>query len=237
MTKNNYRAGLKTGLPVGIGYFSVSFGFGAMAAAQGIRALDAALISVTNLTSAGQFAGLTLILASAGLWEMVLTQLVINSRYALMSLALSQRMGKEIGILQRMLIAYINTDEIFALAMAEKNPLTTSFMMGLGTLPMIGWTFGTLFGALAGSVLPVSIRTALGVMLYGMFVAIVIPPARKEQPVFYTMMLALVFSCLFTWLPGLKHVSAGISIVICTVAAAAICAWRFPIAEEEEAAV
>jgi len=236
MTENNYRAGLKRGLPVGIGYFSVSFGFGAMAAAQGIKALDAALISITNLTSAGQFAGLTLILASAGLWEMVLTQLVINSRYALMSLALSQRMGKEIGIIPRLMIAYINTDEIFALAMAETKPLTTSFMFGLGTTPVIGWTLGTLFGALAGSVLPVSIRTALGVMLYGMFVAIVIPPARKEQPVFYTMILALVFSCLFAWMPGLKEVSAGISIVICTVAAAAICAWRFPIGDEEVAA-
>lgn len=230
-----YRTGLKRGLPVGIGYFSVSFGFGAMAAAQGIKALDAALISITNLTSAGQFAGLTLIVAAAGLWEMVLTQLVINSRYALMSLALSQRMGKDIGFWPRLVIAFFNTDEIFALAMAEPGKLSTSFMLGLGTTPMIGWTLGTLCGALAGSVLPMNIRAALGVMLYGMFVAIVIPPARKEKPVFVTMLLALAFSCLFTWMPGLKTVSAGISIVICTVAAAAICAWLFPIPDEEVA--
>ncbi len=235
MNLHAYRTGLKRGLPVGIGYFSVSFGFGAMAAAQGIKALDAALISVTNLTSAGQFAGLTLIIAAAGLWEMVLTQLVINSRYALMSLALSQRMGKDIGFWPRLAIAFINTDEIFALAMAEPGKLTTSFMLGLGTTPMIGWTVGTLCGALAGSVLPINIRAALGVMLYGMFVAIVIPPARKEKPVFITMLLALTFSCLFTWMPGLKDVSAGISIVICTVAAAAICAWLFPIPDEEVA--
>lgn len=230
-----YRTGLKRGLPVGIGYFSVSFGFGAMAAAQGIKALDAALISITNLTSAGQFAGLTLIVAAAGLWEMVLTQLVINSRYALMSLALSQRMGKDIGFWPRLVIAFFNTDEIFALAMAEPGKLSTSFMLGLGTTPMIGWTLGTLCGALAGSVLPMNIRAALGVMLYGMFVAIVIPPARKEKPVFVTMLLALAFSCLFTWMPGLKTVSAGISIVICTVAAAAICAWLFPISDKEVA--
>ena len=232
MNLKEYKKGVQRGLPVGVGYFSVSFGFGAMAATQGIKALDAALISVTNLTSAGQFAGLTLILAAATLWEMIMTMVVINSRYALMSLALSQRMGKNIGFWPRLLIAYINTDEIFALAMAEPQPLTTAFMLGLGLTPVIGWTSGTLLGALAGSVLPLNIRTALGVMLYGMFIAIVIPPARQERPVFYTVVLALIFSCLFAWLPGLKEVSAGISIVICTVAAAAFCAWRYPINEE-----
>ena len=233
MNWNAYRTGVNRGLPVGVGYFSVSFGFGAMAAAQGIRALDATLISMTNLTSAGQFAGLTLILASATLWELILTQLVINSRYALMSLALSQKMGQRIGVLPRLFIAFFNTDEIFALAMAEKGPLTVPFMLGLGTTPILGWTAGTLCGALAGSVLPASIRVALGVMLYGMFIAIVVPPARQEKPVLITVILALILSCLFTWVPGLKEVSAGISIVICTVAAAAICAWLHPIEEEE----
>ena len=233
MNWNAYRTGVNRGLPVGVGYFSVSFGFGAMAAAQGIKALDATLISMTNLTSAGQFAGLTLILACATLWELILTQLVINSRYALMSLALSQKMGTRIGVLPRLFIAFFNTDEIFALAMAEKNPLTVPFMMGLGTTPILGWTAGTLCGALAGSVLPASIRVALGVMLYGMFIAIVVPPARQEKPVLITVILALVLSCLFTWAPVLKEVSAGISIVICTVAAAAICAWLHPIEEEE----
>lgn len=232
MNWNAYRTGIKRGLPVGVGYFSVSFGFGAMAAAQGIKALDATLISVTNLTSAGQFAGLTLIVAAAGLWELILTMLVINSRYALMSLALSQRMGQKIGILPRLLIAFFNTDEIFALAMAEKQPLTLSFMLGLGLTPILGWTAGTLCGALAGSVLPVSLGTALGVMLYGMFVAIVVPPAKQEKPVLVTAVMALVLSCGFRWLPVLNKVSAGIAIVVCTVAAAAFCAWKFPVDEE-----
>ena len=233
MNWNAYRTGVNRGLPVGVGYFSVSFGFGAMAAAQGLKALDATLISMTNLTSAGQFAGLTLILAAATLWELILTQLVINSRYALMSLALSQRMGQRIGVLPRLFIAFFNTDEIFALAMAEKGPLTVPFMLGLGTTPILGWTAGTLCGALAGSVLPASIRVALGVMLYGMFIAIVVPPARQEKPVLITVILALILSCMFAWIPMLQQVSAGISIVICTVAAAAICAWLHPIAEEE----
>ena len=236
MKWKEYQFGVQTGLPVGMGYFSVSFGFGAMAAAQGLKALDATLISITNLTSAGQFAGLTLIVAGATLWEMVLTQLVINSRYALMSLALSQRMGERIGVLPRLLIAFFNTDEFFALARAKPEPLTVPFLLGLGGLPFLGWTGGTLLGALAGSVLPDAIGTALGVMLYGMFIAIVVPPAKKEAKILAAVVLALILSSLFAWVPALKTVSAGISIVICTVAAAAVCAALFPVREEEEAA-
>ncbi len=237
MKWNEYKTGVSRGLPVGMGYFSVSFGFGAMAVSQGVGALDATLISLTNLTSAGQFAGLTVIVAAATLWEMILTQLIINSRYALMSLALSQRMGQRIGILPRLVIAFFNTDEIFALAMARHEPLTVPFMLGLGTLTILGWTSGTLSGALAGSVLPPSIQAALGVMLYGMFVAIVVPPAKEDRNILIAVVLALIFSSLFSWIPLLQQVSAGIAIVICTVAAAAICAALFPIPEEEEADV
>ena len=234
MKTSEYRIGVQRGLPVGMGYFSVSFGFGAMAAAQGIGPTAAALISATNLTSAGQFAGLTLILAQAGIWEVILTMLVINSRYALMSLALSQRMGQKIGILPRLLISFFNTDEIFALAMSRTEPLTTAFMLGLGTLPFIGWTAGTLLGALAGSILPLGIRTALGVMLYGMFIAIVVPVAAKQKPVLLVSAAALLLSCVFTWIPGLKTVSPGIAIVICTVAASALGAWLYPREEEQQ---
>ncbi len=230
-----YQNGLQTGIPVGLGYFSVSFGFGAMAIAQGLNALDATLISATNLTSAGQFAGLTLIVTMGTLWEMIMTQLIINSRYSLMSIALAQRMGQRIGFLPRLLIAYFNTDEIFALAMARQSPLTVPFMLGLGTLPFFGWTCGTLLGALAGSVLPADTRAALGVMLYGMFIAIVVPPAKQEKPVLITVILALILSCLFAWVPALQQVSAGISIVICTAAAAAAAAALFPVKEEEAA--
>lgn len=229
MKHNEYTLGVRDGVPVGLGYFSVSFGFGTLAAANGIRILDAGLISASNLTSAGQFAGLTLILASAGLWELILTQIVINSRYALMSLALSQRMGRNIGFAPRLLVAFFNTDEIFALAMARKEPLTTPYMLGLGTLPFLGWTGGTLFGAMAGSVLPGSIRTALGVMLYGMFIAIVVPPAKEHRNVLAAVAAALVLSSAVYYL----HLfSSGIAIVVCTVAAAGICAVLFPVEED-----
>ena len=234
MKKETFIRGVRRGLPVGVGYFSVSFGFGAMAVSQGLKALDAALISLTNLTSAGQFAGLTLIVAAASLWEIVLTQLVINSRYGLMSLALSQRLDKNVTILGRMAMAFVNTDEIFALAMTEKEPVTTTFMLGLGSLPVLGWTLGTLSGALAGSVLPQNIRTALGVMLYGMFIAIVVPPAKQDKAVLITAALAMALSCLFAWAPVLNTVSPGVAIVVCTVAAAAFCAWKFPIQEDEK---
>ncbi len=227
--------GMRAGMPVCVGYFSVSFGFGAMAVAQGLTIWQAILISATNLTSAGQFAGLTVITAGAAIIEMILTQLVINSRYALMSLALSQRLGPNVGTGMRLLGAFFNTDEVFALGMSRGKFLTPSFFIGAGLVAALGWTSGTAMGAIAGSMLPASVRMALGVMLYGMFVAIVVPQAKEEKPVLIGVLLALVFSCLFTWLPGLKQISAGLAIVICTVLAAAICAALYPVEDEEVA--
>lgn len=232
MRLKEFLAGMKAGMPVCIGYFSVSFGFGAMAVAQGLSAWYAVLISATNLTSAGQFAGLTVITAGEGILAMILTQLVINSRYALMSLALGPRLGPEVGVGKRLLAAFFNTDEVFALGMARKGKLTAAYFIGAGTVAAIGWISGTALGALAGSLLPVSVRASLGVMLYGMFIAIVAPQAREEKPMLLSMVLALVFSCLFYWVPVLKEVSAGLAIVICTVAAAAICAVVAPVEEE-----
>lgn len=230
-----YRAGLKAGLPICLGYFSVSFGFGTLAITQGLSILQATILSISNLTSAGQFAGLTVIVAGASLLEMILTQLVINSRYALMSLALGQRLGESVGIGRRLAVAFFNTDEVFALGMAQSK-LTPAFFLGAGTVAAIGWTLGTALGAIAGSLLPASVQTALGIMLYGMFVAIVIPQVREEKSMGMCMVLALLFSCLFTWLPVLNTVSSGIAIVLCTVAAAAICAAVFPLSDEEVAA-
>ena len=235
MKRNEFWAGMRAGMPVCVGYFSVSFGFGAMAIAQGLTIWQAILISASNLTSAGQFAGLTVIAAGATIIEMILTQLVINSRYALMSLALGQRFGQRVGTGKRLIAAFFNTDEVFALGMGRGKDITAAFFVGAGTVAALGWTAGTAMGAVAGTLLPESVRMALGVMLYGMFIAIVVPQAKEDKPILASALLALVFSCLFTWVPGLKEVSGGLAIVICTVLAAALCAVFFPVEDEEVA--
>ena len=234
MKRKEYWLGVRDSLPVGIGYFAVSFGFG-VAAVKAVSVVQATVMSLTNLTSAGQFAAVGVIAAASSLWVMLLTQLVINSRYALMSLALTQRLGDKFGILQRLIIAFFNTDEIFALAMQRPVPLTVRYMYGLGLTPLIGWTSGTLLGALAGDILPTSVSTALGVALYGMFVAIVVPQTVESKPKRIAALLAALLSCLFTWVPLLKTVDSGLAIVICTVVSAAVCAVLFPIDEKEEA--
>ena len=233
MFKKEFFAGLRASLPVFVGYFSVSFGFGTLAATQGLTFWEATLISLTNVTSAGQFAGLTVIYEGGTLITMMLTQLVINSRYALMSLALGQKMGKRFGFGTRLITAFYNTDEIFALAMA-KDVLTVPYMLGLGVLPIVGWTGGTLLGSLVGAILPPSVETALGVALYGMFIAIVVPQVKRSRPLGVATAIAIGLSCLFRFVPYLKTVSSGLSIVIVTVLAAAIAAILFPVGEKQE---
>ena len=227
-----YLAGMKAGMPVCMGYFSVSFGFGAMAVKDGLTLWQAVLISVSNLTSAGQVAGLEVIVAAEGLLAMILTQLVINSRYALMSVALGPKFGPGVGTGRRLVAAFFNTDEIFALGMTRQEKLTPGFFIGAGTVAAIGWTTGTAMGAFASSLLPTVVQAALGVMLYGMFIAIVVPQARQEKTILLNMVLALVFSCLFTWVPVLNRINGGMAIVISTVAAATISAVAFPVEQE-----
>lgn len=234
MKKQEIQYGLRDGVPIALGYFSVSFSFGIMAMGGGLSIFQAALTSLTNMTSAGQFAGLQIIAAGGALLEMALTQLIINLRYALMSLALSQKISSEVSMWQRFVIAFANTDEIFAVAMSRKEELTFSYMIGVQILPILGWTAGTACGAAAGSVLPVSVNSALNVALYGMFMAVVIPVAKKKRPVLITALLAAALSCLLYYVPVCSGISAGMAIIICTVAAAAAGAVLFPVDEEGE---
>lgn len=238
MYHNSFRAGLRDGLPIALGYFPVSFTFGMLAISQGLPAFQAVLISATNLTSAGQFAGLTVIAAGSSLLEMALTQLVINLRYALMSLSLSQKLDSRVTLLQRCIVAFGNTDEIFAVASSKPGTIGARYLYGLILGPMLGWTGGTLAGAVASGLLPAMVQSALGVAIYGMFIAIVVPPARQFRPVLAVVVIALVLSCGFAWLPVLRQVSAGFAIIFCTVLAAGAGAILFPLEEkEEEAAV
>lgn len=238
MYHNSFRTGLRDGLPIALGYFPVSFTFGMLAISQGLPAFQAVLISATNLTSAGQFAGLTVIAAGASLLEMALTQLVINLRYALMSLSLSQKLDSRVTLLQRCIVAFGNTDEIFAVASSKPGTIGARYLYGLILGPVLGWTGGTLAGAVASGLLPAMVQSALGVAIYGMFIAIVVPPARQFRPVLAVVLIALALSCGFAWLPVLRQVSAGFAIIFCTVLAAGAGALLFPLEEkEEEAAV
>ena len=187
---NSFRRGLKDGVPIALGYLSVSFTFGMMAVSGGLPVSVAVAISMTNLTSAGQFAGLSLLFAGGGYFEMALTQFVINLRYSLMSVSLSQKFHKSVTLLERLLIAFGNTDEIFAVASGQKGEVGAKYMFGLISLPYVGWALGTFIGAAASALLPESVRSALGIAIYGMFLAIFVPPMKKSKAVLTVVLLS-----------------------------------------------
>ena len=227
-----FRKGIRHGIPIALGYLGVSFAFGMKAVGSGLTVLQAVLISMTNLTSAGQVAALPLMAGGATLTEMALTQLTINLRYALMSLSLSRKLDDTMGTPQRMFFSFSNTDEIFAVASSQPEKVGKMYLYGLMLTPWIGWTTGTLLGAAAGTLLPEFVRSALGIAIYGMFLAIILPPARRQKPVRAVVALAAVLSICFRYVPGLNRISVGFAIIICAVAAAAFGAAVFPVKEE-----
>ncbi len=226
--------GMKDGIPIAIGYFAVSFSFGIVAMQGGLSVLEAAITSMTNVTSAGQFAGLKIIVAGGLLVELILTQIIINLRYALMSLSLSQKLDEGVTVWQRLMIAFANTDEVFAVAMAHQKSLTWKYMMGLEIIPIFGWTLGTTVGAVACNLLPTALSIALSVALYGMFVAIVVPVARKSRPVMAVVLLAILCSCVLTYIPVLQFIPDSMVAILSTVIASAVGAWLFPVPSAEE---
>ena len=228
----HFRQGVRHGIPIGLGYLSVSFAFGMQAVNSGLTVMQAVLISMTNLTSAGQAAAVPLIIANAPMIEMILTQLTINLRYALMSLSLTRKLDDTMTTGRRMFFSFANTDEIFAVASGQPGKVGKDYLFGLMVMPWIGWTLGTLLGSAAGSILPEFVRNALGIALYGMFLAIILPPAREKKPVRMVVIMAVALSLCFHYLPVLKEVSAGFTIILCAVAAAALGAWLFPVKEE-----
>lgn len=231
--QNSYLSGLKKGIPIALGYLSVSFGFGISVVSRGLEAVWAVIISMTNLTSAGQLAGVGVILSQGPIIEMVLTQLVINLRYSLMGIALTQKLGTY-SLRHRILSAFGITDEIFAVAINEGGELGPRFMYGLITLPYLGWTAGTLIGVLAGDILPLSVSAALGIAIYSMFVAIVVPEARDDKGVMWAVVIACSLSCALYYIPFFNFISTGFSIIICAVVASVIMAVVKPIESEEE---
>lgn len=233
MSKSYFFDGIKSGVPICLGYFSVSMAYGVSASANGLSVFQATLISITSLTSAGQFAGTNLMGQHAGMLEIIIAMLVINSRYFLMGMALSQKLDKKVTFFDRLLISYGITDEIFAVAIGQKKKLQTSFMLGLISVSALGWAAGTFLGAAASQLLPDVISNALTIALYAMFIAIIIPPSKKEKSVALTCLLSIALSALFYYTPVLSKLSGGYTLILITVAVSALMAWLFPRKEEE----
>lgn len=234
MRKNDFMQGIRDGFPICLGYFSVSMAFGLTAVLSGLPLWSAVLMSLTNLTSAGQVAGAGIIAAGGGMLELAMTTLIINMRYFLMSLSVSQKVESTMSMPKRLGISFGITDEIFAVSMQHKGALSASYMAGLILTPVLGWTGGTLTGAVATSFMPQTLSNAMGIAMYGMFVAIIVPPARKEKSVLFTILLAVAASYAFAYLPVLNFISGGWAIIIITILASAVAAWKFPIEVEEE---
>ena len=229
MKTKAYKKGLIHGIPICLGYLAVSFSFGIFAVGQGLSVLEVILISMANVTSAGQLAGVPIIAGAGSFVELASTQLIINLRYALMSVSLSQRMDSSVRRLDRFLIAFVNTDEVFAVSAVQPGGVSRQYMYGLITTPYLGWTLGTALGAVAGDVLPAVVSTALGVAIYGMFIAIVVPDAKKHKPTALCVLFAVALSILFYYLPVLNTVPSGFVIIICAVIASALFAVIAPI--------
>lgn len=230
--KSQFFKGLCQGIPIALGYLSVAFGFGIMATRAGLSVLQSAGVSISNLTSAGQAAGVGVIAAGGTLVEMALTQIVINLRYSLMGISLSQKLSPNFSTWKRLIAAHGITDEIFAVAVSQKEPLTASFMYGLMSLPIAGWTTGTFLGALFGQILPENITNALGLMLYAMFIAIIVPAAKKEKRVLLCVLLAAGISVFFKI--SFPSLTSGFSIIISACLSAAFCSLVAPVSEEDE---
>lgn len=228
----NYRVGLKDGLPIGLGYLSVSFAFGVQASALGVPVILTTLISMTNLTSAGQLAGLPIIATALSgslfslILEMIICQIVINARYFLMSIALSQRLEEGVSIGKRMLMAFFVTDEIFAVG-ASQPKINLPYVLGLATFPYLGWASGTILGAIASNILPHIISNSLGIALYAMFIAIIVPPSTKDSKILVVILISAGVSCALFFTPVINQIPDGFKIIISAIISAGIMAF-FP---------
>lgn len=231
---NSFSQGIKDGIPICMGYVAVAFAFGIFSVESGLSVIEALLISMTNVTSAGQLAAVPIIAGGGTLIELAVAQLVINLRYSLMSVSLSQKVDKSVRMIDRFLISFVNTDEVFAVSASKEGPVGRKYLYGLIITPYLGWSAGTLAGAIAGNVLPAVVISSLGVAIYGMFIAIVVPPAKKSKPVALCVITAIALSCMFKYIPALGAVPQGFVVIICAVAASALFAVIAPVNNEKE---
>ena len=232
--KKNFISGMRDGIPIALGYFAVSFSLGIACRNIGLSAMDSTVMSLTNLTSAGEFAALGIMAAGAGYWEMALSQFVINLRYMLMSAALSQKLAPDTPMYHRLLVGYGVTDEIFGISINVPGRLDPFYTYGAVAIASPGWALGTCIGVVMGNVLPDRVVVALSVALYGMFLAIIVPPARKDRVLALLVLLSMAASWAFPFVPFLAGISGGMKIIILTVLISALAAVFFPVHEKTE---
>ena len=230
---NSFKSGLKDGLPICLGYVAVSFAFGIFATSSGLSIPEAVMISLFNVTSAGQLAAVPIIVSAGSIVELIFTQLVINSRYALMSISLSQKLSPTVSQRDRFIISFVNTDEVFATAISQRWQVGPRYMYGLILLPVIGWTLGTLLGAIAGNILPEILVSSLGIAIYAMLTAVVIPAAKERINVLVAASIAVALSSLLYFVPALSVIPSGFGIIIIAVAVSALMSVLAPVEREE----
>ena len=226
--------GMRAGIPISLGYFAVSIALGIAAKNAGIGSLQAALTSLLINASAGEYAGFTLIAAGASYLEVTLMEAVANARYLLMSASLSQKLRPGVGTLQRLLLGFTVTDEIFGVSIAQPEPLDPCFTYGCFIVATTGWTGGTFLGAVLGDILPVSVLSALSVALYGMFVSVFVPEARKNRVVCGLIAISFAASFAAAYLPFISDIPEGIRVIALTVIISLLAAILFPIREGKE---
>ena len=227
--KYTARTGFLDGLSIAFAYFPVAFAFGLFAVAQGLTPWQTVLISMLNVTSAGQLASVPIFVGTGTYLEMALTQFMINLRYALTSITLSQKLDKDIKLLDRYAIGFMNTDEVFGVCAEKEGKLSREYLYSLISPPYLGWTLGTVFGAYAGTLLPIFIVSILGFAVYGMFFSILLPAAKKNKNVFLCEVLSGIISCVIFYVPALSFISSGFRIIITATMASALIALFFPI--------
>lgn len=233
--KHIFLEGLRDGIPIGLGYLAVAFSLGIAAKNAGLNALQGFFISFLNNASAGEYAGITVIAADAAYMEMFIITIVANARYLLMSCALSQKISDKTSLIHRFIIGFDVTDELFGITIARPGFVSPTYFYGAMIVALAGWSSGTVFGVLAGNILPQNIVSALSVALFGMFIAIIIPPAKQNKAVLIGVVSSFALSLCCTFAPYIKTLSSGTRTIILTIAISAVLAIIFPVKQSDSA--
>lgn len=233
-TKQLIRSGLRDGFPIGLGYFAVSFSLGIAARNAGLDAFQGFLASLLTNASAGEYAGFSLIAEHGALWEMILVTLIANARYLLMACSLSQRLPPRLPLRHRLGLGFYLTDELFGITIARPGQIRPMYTYGAALIAAPCWAFGTAFGILLGNILPLRVVSALSVSLYGMFLAIIIPPARKNRVIALLIAVSFLVSFAAANLPVVSSLSGGTRTILLTIGISSVAALLFPVKQENQ---